>query len=288
MVNKNAVLHWQRINEQDTIKLQWIDESSIPEELNGESGFHIYHVRMLTELILKQLQKQGDCLLSNEEVEAISIAATLHDIGKSKIPKSILDFPGKLSPVEYDIVKKHSVFGEEIIAEMDFGEIDPKIHKYAAEIARAHHERFDGTGYPDGLKGDAIPLSAQVVALADSYDALTSSRSYKDAFSQDVAIQMISSGMCGVFNEKLIDCLMKVINHSALVALREILSRKRAVTSDGVGFVPERVLFIGNTQYVTEEFIDSTFPNSKVMVVGNTELGSADKIKLFSIKKPSI
>ena len=288
MANKNAVLHWQNNNEQNTVELKWIDESSIPEELNGESGFHIYHVRMLTELILKQLQKQGDCLLSGEEVEAISIAASLHDIGKSKIPKSILDFPGKLSPIEYDIVKKHSVFGEELIAELDFGEIDPQIHKYAAEIARAHHERFDGTGYPDGLKGDAIPLSAQVVALADSYDALTSSRSYKDAFSQDVAIQMISSGMCGVFNEKLIDCLMKVINHSSLVALREILARKRAVISDGAGFVPERVLFIGNTQYITKDFIDNTFPSSKVMVVGNTELGSADKIKLFRIKKPSI
>ena len=288
MSNKSTVLKWERIDEKETVKLQWIDENSIPETLNGESGFHIYHVRMLTELILRQLKKQGDCSLSDEDIEAISVAASLHDIGKSQIPKSILDFPGKLSPAEFDIVKKHSAMGEAIIHNSDFIDIDPNIRKYAAEIARAHHERYDGTGYPDGLKGDSIPLSAQIVALADSYDALTSNRSYKSAFSQDVAVQMISSGMCGIFNEKLIDCFMKVVNHSSLVNLRESLSKKRAVISDGVGFVPERVLFIGNTEYITNEFINHTFPDSKVMVIGNTVLGSADKIKLFRIKKPSI
>lgn len=288
MPNKSAVLKWEKTDDKQSLKIELIDENSIPETLNGESGFHIYHVRMLTELILEQLKRQGDCDLSDNDIEAMSIAASLHDIGKSQIPKSILDYPGKLSPVEYDIVKKHAVFGESIINELDFNDIDYNVRKYAAEIARGHHERYDGTGYPDGLKGEDIPLSAQVVALADSYDALTSSRSYKDAFSQDVAVQMISSGMCGVFNEKLVDCLLKVVNHSSLVALREVLSKKRAVVSDGVGFVPERVLFIGNTQYVTKEFIDNTFPNSKVMVIGNTELGSAEKIKLFRIRKPLI
>lgn len=288
MSTKSIVLKWETVENKEIIELQEIDEKNIPEMLNGENGFHIYHVRMLTELILKQLKKQGDSTLEDEDIEAISIASTLHDIGKSQVPKSILDFPGKLSPLEYDIVKKHAVFGEEIIGKLDFGDINPKVRKFAAEIARAHHERYDGTGYPDGLKGDDIPLSAQVVALADSYDALTSNRSYKDAFSQDVAVQMISSGMCGVFNEHLVDSLLKVVNHSSLVALRDILSKKRAVVGNGVGFVPERVLFIGNTQYVTKEFIENTFPESKVMVVGNTELGSAEKIKLFRIKKPSI
>lgn len=288
MPSENAVLVWESEREDKRVTLRFVDETNIPETLNGESGFHIYHVRMLTELILAQLKKQGACDLSDDDVKNIAIAASLHDIGKSQIPKSILDFPGKLSPVEYDIVKKHAGFGEAIVNDMDFGEIDPNVKRYAAEIARSHHERYDGTGYPDGLKGDAIPLSAQVVSLADSYDALTSNRSYKDAFSQDVAVQMISSGMCGVFNEELIDCLLKVVNHSSLAALRETLTRKRAVVSSGAGFVPERVLCIGNTQYITKEFIDDTFPNSKVMVIGNTELGSADKIKLFRIKKPSI
>lgn len=288
MMGQNAVLKWENNGDKQSVKLLFIEENKIPETLNGESGFHIYHVRMLTELILKELKKQGGVSLDDSEIEAISVAASLHDIGKLQIPKSILEFPGKLSPVEYDIVKKHAVFGEEIISKLDFQDLDPKYRQYACEIARAHHERFDGTGYPDSLKGNAIPLSAQVVAIADSYDALTSNRSYKEAFSQDVAVQMISSGMCGVFNENLVDCLLKVVNHSTLVSLREILAKRRSVVEENAGFVPERVLFIGNTQYVTKEFINNTFPNSKVMVVGNTELGSAEKIKLFRIKKPSI
>lgn len=288
MKNRNPVLVLDMENEVSKVRIETLEDASIPENLNGESGFHIYHVSVLTKLILLQAKAQDVCTFTDEEIDAIAIASSLHDVGKSRVPKSILDFPGKLSPVQYDIIKKHSVFGEEIIDGIDFVEIAPDVKKYAKEIARSHHERYDGTGYPDGLVGDAIPLSAQVVALADSYDALTSSRSYKDAFSQDVAVQMISSGMCGVFNEDLIDCLLKVVNHSTLVSLREKLLKKREVVSHTVGFVPERVLCIGNTEYLSKEFIDATFPDSKVMVVGNTELSSADKIKLFRIKKPSV
>ncbi|MBQ7288276.1 MAG: HD domain-containing protein [Clostridia bacterium] len=288
MQRENNILVLNSKDNVNTLALVSVSENSIPEELNGESGFHIYHVRMLTELILTQLCETGCCSLSKEQINAISIASSLHDIGKSKIPKSILDFPGKLSPLEYDIVKKHSLFGEEIIKNSDFSSVGSEIKQYAAEIARYHHERYDGTGYPDGLKGDEIPLSAQVVSLADSYDALTSNRSYKDAFSQDVAIQMISSGMCGIFNEKLIDALLRVVNHSSLVSLREKLYKTGSVVSENVGFTPERVLCIGNTEYLTKQFIEDAFPNSKVTVVGNTVLGSADKLKLFRIKKPSI
>lgn len=288
MLKKSKVLKWEKSAEQQSVKLEWIDNTCVPETLNSESGFHIYHVCILTELLLKQLKKQGYISLSEEDIEAITLAASLHDIGKSQISQKILHFPGKLSPIEYDIVKKHAVFGEELIKETDFGDLDPKIRQYALEITRWHHERYDGTGYPDGLKADAIPLSAQVVAIADSYDALTSQRSYKEAFSQDVAVQMISSGLCGVFEEKLVNSLLKIVNHSTLETLREILSKRRAIVTDEDRLKVERVLFIGNTQYITKEFIESTFPDSKVMVVGNTELGSADKIKLFRIKKPSI
>ena len=288
MQRENNILVLNSKDNINTLALVSVTENSIPEELNGESGFHIYHVRMLTELILTQLCETGCCSLSKEQINAISIASSLHDIGKSKIPKSILDFPGKLSPLEYDIVKKHAIFGEEIIKSIDFSSLGTEIQRYAAEIARYHHERYDGTGYPDGLKGDDIPLSAQVVSLADSYDALTSNRSYKDAFSQDVAIQMISSGMCGIFNEKLIDALLQVVNHSSLVSLREKLYKTGSVVSENVGFTPARVLCIGNTEYLTKQFIEDAFPNSKVTVVGNTVLGSADRIKLFRIKKPSV
>lgn len=288
MANENSVLVLQMANNVQKLKVENVTDNTIPEMLNGESGFHIYHVRILTKLILQRLQEEKKYSLSDEDIEAIAIASCLHDIGKAQIPKSILDYPGKLSPVEYDIIKKHSIFGENIIEELDFGEVSPLIKQYAAQIARSHHERYDGTGYPDGLKGDEIPIPAQVVALADSYDALTSNRSYKDAFSQDVAIQMISSGMCGVFNESLIDCLLRVVNHSSLVSLREKFFRRRTVASETTGFVPKHVLCIGNTQYLTADFIKETFPESKVTVVGNTELGSADKIKLFRVRKPSI
>lgn len=288
MQDENNILIFDSSEDVNTLSLVSLDENSIPEELNGESGFHIYHVCVLAKLILKQLNEDKYYSLTEDQINDISAAASLHDIGKSKIPKSILDFPGKLSPLEYDIVKKHSIFGEEIIKNSDFSLIGTEIQKYASEIARYHHERYDGTGYPDGLKGDEIPLSAQVVSLADSYDALTSNRSYKDAFSQDVAIQMISSGMCGIFNEKLIDALLRVVNHSSLVSLREKLYKTGSVVSENVGFTPARVLCIGNTEYLTKQFIEDAFPNSKVTVVGNTVLGSADKLKLFRIKKPSI
>ena len=288
MQSENNVLVLNLEDNVNTLKMLTLSENSIPEELNGESGFHVYHVRMLTDLILHQLNETEGYSLSDQDITAISVASSLHDIGKAKIPKSILDYPGKLSPLEYDIVKKHTTFGEEIINNCDFSSVGPEIKRYAAEIARYHHERYDGTGYPDGLKGDDIPLSAQVVALADSYDALTSNRSYKNAYSQDVAIQMISSGMCGIFNEVLIDCLLKVVNHSSLVSLRELLNKTRAVVSKNSGFVPEHVLCIGNTEYLTKDFINSAFPDSKVTVVGNTVLGSVDKIKLFRIKKPSV
>ena len=284
----NAILVFNPDEDINLVQLVTIAEQNIPEELNGESGFHIYHVRMLTELILKQLRVSGRYLLSEQQIEDISVAATVHDIGKAKIPKSILDFPGKLSPLEYDIVKKHTTFGAQILENCNFDSVSPEIQKYAIDIARYHHERYDGTGYPEGLKGEQIPVWAQVVALADAYDALTSNRSYKDAFSQDVAIQMISSGMCGVFEEALVESLIAMVNHSTLLSLRKTLDKNRAVVSGHSDFTSARVLCIGNTEYLTKEFVENTFAGSQVTVVGNTELGSANKIKLFRIRQPSI
>lgn len=284
----NDVLVFNPAEDTNCVQLVTINEENIPEELNGESGFHICHVRMMTELMLRYLRQTQVYSLSDEQIEHIAVASTLHDVGKSKIPKSILDFPGKLSPVEYDIVKKHTTLGARILESCTFASVSPEVKKYAVDIALYHHERYDGTGYPDGLQGKQIPLCAQVVALADAYDALTSERSYKEAFSQDVAIQMISSGMCGVFDEVLVECLINVLNHSALVSLREMLYKNRVVVSTNTDLAPGRVLCIGNTEYLTKAFVDATFPESKVTVVGNTELGSADQIKLFRIRRPSI
>ena len=174
---ENRVLVLNTADDSNLVQILSVTEDTIPETLNGESGFHILHVRMLTELILKELNYSYGHSLTDEQIEALSIASSLHDIGKSKVPQSILDYPGKLSPIEYDIVKKHSLFGAEILESCSFDGLGSDYKNYAIEIAKYHHERYDGTGYPEGLKGDEIPLSAQVVALADSYDALTSNRS---------------------------------------------------------------------------------------------------------------
>lgn len=288
-MQKNPILILDTENGLNKLKIEYLSEDTAGVSLNGESVYHIFHVKMLTEYLLHEYMAYNpDLMFSEDDINAIAIASSLHDIGKLQIPKSILEHPGTLSPVEYDIVKKHSVFGEQTIRSADPGEVDDKIVKYAAEIARFHHERVDGTGYPDGLRGKDIPISAQAVALADSYDALTSSRSYKQAFSQDVALQMISSGMCGVFDEGLVECLMRVVNHQAIVAFRDNLQKRGSVIESYQDISIKRVLMIGNTEYLTDKFVKDTFPQSKVMVVGNTELGSSDKIKLFRVRKPSV
>lgn len=131
MQSGNAVLVLEQEDNLQQLKVKYITDNDIPKTLNGESGFHIYHVRMLTELILRQLNEAEGYSLSDEEIAAIAVASSLHDIGKSKIPKSILDFPGKLSPLEYDIVKKHASFGEGIINACDFAEFGPEIPSLA-------------------------------------------------------------------------------------------------------------------------------------------------------------
>lgn len=217
MAAGNSVLVLQIQEGIETLKIQNFTDSTIPETLNGESGFHIYNVRMMTELILRQLREDHIYAFLDEDVEAIVLASCLHDIGKSRIPKSILNYPGKLSFEKYDIIKTHVSFGENIIRELDFGAVGSNVKQYAMEIARAHHERYDGTGYPDGLKGEEIPVSAQIVALADAYDALVSNRSYKEAFSPDVAFQMIYGGGCGSFNESLLNCLGEIVNRRSVL-----------------------------------------------------------------------
>ena len=288
MNEKNAVLVMENALEDAHIKIEYIASDIIPESLNGESGYHVYHVRMLTELMLTELAKDGDDYpLTKEDIDAISIASSLHDIGKSKVPQKILDYPGKLSPVEYDIIKRHAEFGEEIIQNAS-GDISDKIRKYACQIARYHHERYDGTGYPDGLSLSDIPLCAQVVSLADSFDALTSERSYKEAFAQDVAIEMIANGMCGVFNPVLIDCLLRVVNHKVLADIRKSLQKRRSVVSGPDVYVPGNVLFIGNTGYIDKNFIENTFPESLITLVGETALTRNPKLRIYKAKNSPI
>lgn len=182
--------------------------SHIVEFRNNESGLHVIHIRTITELLLRRLRKKTDRYpLTETDISLISIASALHDIGKLNIPEQILNKPGRLTKEEFEIIKTHSAVGEHMLRQVPFSQNEPLV-KVAREICRWHHERWDGRGYPDGLKGDEIPISAQVVSLADVYDALTSERCYKAAFDHETALRMIVNGECGAFNPLLLECLM--------------------------------------------------------------------------------
>lgn len=184
--------------------------SHIVEFRNGESGLHVLHIRAITEILLKRLAKKTTKYrLSNKDITLISTASALHDIGKIVIPEEILNKPGKLTDEEFAIMKTHSQKGAEMLRGVSHLGREPLLD-YARDIARWHHERYDGRGYPDGLCGDDIPICAQVTALADVYDALTSERVYKKAYTHEKAIEMIKNGECGTFNPLLLECLMDV------------------------------------------------------------------------------
>lgn len=184
--------------------------SHIVEFRNGESGLHVIHINIITDLLLRQyMLKIGSNKITNEDISLISMASALHDIGKIAIPEEILNKPGRLSVGEYQIMQGHCMAGANILMDLPIDRNEPLL-KTAYEICRWHHERYDGSGYPDGLKGDIIPLSAQVVALADVYDALTSERCYKSAYSHDTAMKMIFDGQCGVFQPLLLECLRDI------------------------------------------------------------------------------
>ena len=196
--------------------------SQIVEFRNGESGSHVLHIEKLTEMLMKQLLRKTDRYQIDPQMqELIPTASALHDIGKIGIEEKILNKPGKLTPEEFEIMKKHSVIGESILTSTAANMNEPLI-KIASQICRWHHERYDGRGYPDGLKGDEIPISAQIVSLADVYDALTSERVYKKAFSHEKTMEMIQAGQCGVFNPILIECLVDIQED----VKRELLSDK--------------------------------------------------------------
>ncbi|MFR5728882.1 GGDEF/HDGYP domain-containing response regulator [Blautia stercoris] len=182
----------------------------IVEFRNGESGPHVHHVQTMTRLLLQCLMKKTNSYnLTDEDVLIISTASALHDIGKIMIDEKILNKPGKLTKEEFEIMKTHSMLGASILKELPTYQKKTLV-SVAYEICRWHHERYDGKGYPDGLKGEEIPISAQVVALADVYDALTSERCYKKAFSKEKAMEMILDGQCGAFNPLLLECLKDI------------------------------------------------------------------------------
>ena len=184
--------------------------SHIVEFRNGESGAHVRHIRIITELLLHRLLEiSSNYSITAEQQDMIPLASALHDIGKIGIDEKILNKPGKLTPEEFKVIQTHSMLGAKMLHDLD-GFAEQPLLQTAYEIARWHHERWDGRGYPDGLRGDEIPISAQLVSLADVYDALTSERCYKKAFSHEKAVQMILNGECGAFNPLLLQCLTDI------------------------------------------------------------------------------
>ena len=184
--------------------------SQIVEFRNGESGLHVMRINMITGMLLERLAVKSDKYpLSWAERSMITMASSLHDIGKIGIPEEILNKPGKLTKEEFEIMKQHSAIGADMLRSLKRYQ-NEELVKVAYEICRWHHERYDGKGYPDGLKGEEIPISAQVVSLADVYDALVSERVYKKAFSPEKALEMIKNGECGSFNPLLLECLVDI------------------------------------------------------------------------------
>lgn len=223
--------------------------SHIVEFRNGESGMHVINIHTITEYLLKNIsQKTDKYQFTHEEIETISTASALHDVGKIAIPSEVLNKPGKFTDEEYEIMKTHAAIGDSMLQQIPLSQGEPLI-KVAREICRWHHERYDGRGYPDGLKGDEIPISAQIVALADVYDALTSERCYKKAFTHEKALEMIVNGECGAFNPLLLECFQEVAdeikqeltkgydrknvdNEDVRVIADEILRRKELTASE--------------------------------------------------------
>ena len=216
--------------------------SHIVEFRNGESGMHVLNIRTITEMLIRQL-----CALSEQyrylqpQILMIANASALHDIGKISIAEEILNKPGKLTREEYEKVKEHSGIGANMLEKTRYYP-SAEIVRIARDICRWHHERYDGSGYPDGLVGDEIPIEAQVVSLADVYDALTHKRVYKEAYSHQKAFEMIFSGQCGAFNPLLLQCMKEIgpmlereLKHSSLgyVTKEEVKEITRTILQSG-------------------------------------------------------
>ena len=181
-----------------------------------ESGSHIKRVRLFTKIILLYVKSlYPEYKLTNKQIELMSQAATLHDVGKIAIPDEILKAPRRLDENEFDVMKMHTVYGCEIIDR--FKLVDNDFFQYCHDISRWHHEKVDGKGYPDGLMGDDIPIYCQAASLADCFDALVSKRVYKDAYSIEETVNMIKRGECGQFSDEIMDCFV-----SSLPVLKEI------------------------------------------------------------------
>lgn len=197
----------------NAMKLEVLESlGTLVEFRNLESGEHVYRVRFLTDILAKELQRlYPEYGISDMMRSEITMAAILHDVGKISISDSILNKPGPLTDLEFEEMKKHTIYGCKILKQFK-GLYTQDTYHFYYDVIYYHHEKWDGNGYPNGLKGDEIPIWAQVVSLADVYDALTNERVYKKAYSHESAVEMIFNGECGVFNPKLLKCFQNIEN----------------------------------------------------------------------------
>lgn len=238
----------------------------IVEFRNDESGMHVHHIKQLTSILLQNLIEKTDKYhLTENDILLISTASSLHDIGKISIDDKILNKPGRLTAEEFEVIKTHSVIGAEMLNDLHNTHNYPLFDK-AYEICRWHHERYDGKGYPDGLKGEEIPISAQVTSLADVYDALTSNRCYKKAFSHEKAMEMILDGQCGAFNPVLLQCLKD--------CEKQIL----AEFSDSIDTTQDDRLLIR----ATEELVENKISSDKIDFSAHLPIAARDRWNFFS------
>lgn len=238
----------------------------IVEFRNGESGMHVHHIKQLTSILLQNLiEKTDKYRLTENDILLISTASSLHDIGKISIDDKILNKPGRLTAEEFEVIKTHSIIGAEMLQDLHNTHNYPLFDK-AYEICRWHHEKYDGKGYPDGLKGEEIPISAQVTSLADVYDALTSNRCYKKAFSHEKAMEMILDGQCGAFNPVLLQCLKD--------CEKQIL----AEFSDSIDTTQDDRLLIR----ATEELVENKISSDKIDFSARLPIAARERWNFFS------
>ena len=192
--------------------------SNVVEFRDMESGQHVKRIRVFTRALAIEIMKRfPEYGLTDERIEMLTQAAAMHDLGKIAVPDNILLKPGRLTSEEFEIMKSHTTKGAEMIA--SFVRMDDEDYfNYCYDICRHHHERFDGRGYPDGLKGDEIGIAAQAVSIADVYDALVSERVYKKAFDKETASNMIINGECGCFSPKLLEAFKAIKDEFAHLA----------------------------------------------------------------------
>lgn len=278
--------------------------SNIIELRNHESGSHTLHVQTITNLLLHELMRiSNQYALTESDISRISSLSALHDIGKIRIPEEILNKPGKLTKEEWEIMKTHTIEGYKILKET-LSDQDSKFMETAKAICRWHHEKYDGRGYPDGLVGDQIPISAQVVSLADVYDALTSQRCYKRAYSHEEAIQMILNGECGQFNPDLLVCLRNIsgiLRESLRIGIEQYDYHKESqhmvdeILSDNNLPVMDNTSYLVKIEKDKREFFEDKSSSGilfdydkishRVDILNNYENGKKRRMSFYSSKK---